>query len=812
MVDIRQVSRLDIGVSSRVDFLLVALADHRTQTIENVTAVARGETTRGVLRLTDYHIVFTAPPVIDQSTGKERPRESWIAYPMIASCEFRPTPMATGRDSSLRLRGRDFYFVMLHLTDNKAAQDAFNFIRARACRLGNIDKLHAFNYHAPKPERAIKGWTLYDAKAEFRRQGISDKLHDRGWRITTMNKDYSFSPTYPSLLVVPTKISDHTLRYASNHRTRARIPTLTYLHPVNNCSITRSSQPRVGITGNRSPQDEALVAACFSNPYFQEAAPSLSPETSPSSTQQDLPGKSDHDSSDPDRTEPELLSPGDAFFDDKGKRIIFGAQQHNLIIDARPAINSMAMQVVGKGSENMEYYKFATKAYLNIQNIHVMRNSLNKVISALKDGDISNGPPSQEQLAKSDWLKHITGVLDGSALIARQVGIQHSHVLIHCSDGWDRTSQLSALSQLMLDPYYRTLDGFIVLIEKDWLSFGHMFHQRSGFLSYEKWFVTQNDAMAGSRIEPGENDGRGEVVEKAMENAKRFFKQALSSDKERDDSDPDNIASAATGPLEQESSPVIEDQATREKEISPVFHQFLDAVYQLHRQHPTRFEFNERFIRRLLYHLYSCQYGTFLLNNEKQRKDAGLQERTSSVWDYFLSRREMFTNPDYDPEVNDHIRGKERLIFPCLDEVRWWYQLFNRTDKEMNGALDAAAAAADRVAKAVQSATATPHSDGSAPDSTAGSPNQSASPQPGIAPSKTFGETVLAGVEVPRVPEHHDSGVDSGGAIGNLTRGVSGVGLGGLGVFGNEVSPDTSTVSIVEQEMTPMGVDQNVAQ
>lgn len=277
MVDIRQVSRLDIGASSRVDFLLLALADHRTQTIENVTAVARGETTRGVLRLTDYHIVFTAPPVIDQSTGKERPRESWIAYPMIASCEFRPTPMATGRDSSLRLRGRDFYFVMLHLTDNKAAQDAFNFIRARACRLGNIDKLHAFNYHAPKPERAIKGWTLYDAKAEFRRQGISDKLHDRGWRITTMNKDYSFSPTYPSLLVVPTKISDHTLRYASNHRTRARIPTLTYLHPVNNCSITRSSQPRVGITGNRSPQDEALVAACFSNPYFQEAAPSLSP-------------------------------------------------------------------------------------------------------------------------------------------------------------------------------------------------------------------------------------------------------------------------------------------------------------------------------------------------------------------------------------------------------------------------------------------------------------------------------------------------------------------------------------------------------
>ena len=437
-------------------------------------------------------------------------------------------------------------------------------------------------------------------------------------------------------MVVPTKISDNTLQYAANYRSKARIPALTYLHRTNfvsshafplpcplsyrrtatQGSITRSSQPMVGLTNNRSIQDEKLIEAVFQTHH--------SPESRVTSN-------------------------------------VYGSTCTNLIIDARPTANAVANTAKGAGTENMDYYKDARKAYLGIDNIHTMRESLGKVVEAIREsrlpddsglGDSTTMTVDRDALRRSGWLKHLTAVVEGTVLIVKNVHINSSHVLIHCSDGWDRTSQLSAMAQLCLDPYYRTMKGFQVLIEKDWLSFGHKFLDRCGHLSSEKFFLS-----------PAETSGGG-----GAEAAQAFFA---------------SVQNKFTSP-------------GHLKETSPVFHQFLECVRQVQRQFPERFEFNERFLHQLHYHLYSCQFGTFLWNCEKERRvdEAGGPppfESTVSIWDWLDTpeETEKNRNPDYDPSLDalDRKDGKPDMgvLIPDPKDIRFWHNLYGRTDEEMNG-------------------------------------------------------------------------------------------------------------------------------
>lgn len=129
----------------------------------------------------------------------------------------------------------------------------------------------------------------------------------------------------------------------------------------------------------------------------------------------------------------------------------------------------------GKGFESDKNYDNCTISFMNIPNIHVIRKSL----EALKDACVEEN--WLRALDTSGWLEHIFKVLKASLRIVHSIHYETLSVLVHCSDGWDRTAQLTSLSMLMMDPYYRSLKGFMVLIEKEWVSFGHKFCDRSAW-------------------------------------------------------------------------------------------------------------------------------------------------------------------------------------------------------------------------------------------------------------------------------------------------------------------------------------------
>lgn len=68
-----------------------------------------------------------------------------------------------------------------------------------------------------------------------------------------------------------------------------------------------------------------------------------------------------------------------------------------------------------------------------------------------------------KSILDSKWYENILHVLKSASKIANQILMENS-VLIRCHNGYDRSACISALVQIILEPYYRTIEGFAVLV------------------------------------------------------------------------------------------------------------------------------------------------------------------------------------------------------------------------------------------------------------------------------------------------------------------------------------------------------------
>lgn len=237
--------------------------------------------------------------------------------------------------------------------------------------------------------------------------------------------------------------------------------------------------------------------------------------------------------------------------------------------------------------EKESHYPYAKVEFLKISNIHAVRDSFNEMSEA------GSATKYYAAVEKSSWLDHISSVLSGVCRVIESLSMGTS-VLVHCSDGWDRTSQLISLAQICLDQRYRTIEGLCTLIEKDWVQFGHRFETRCGHGVLQKH--TQQ---------------------------------------------------------------------------SPIFIQFLDCILQIVRQFPTHFEFSERLLHDLTELVYNGRFGTFFLDTDLERSQAGVKKHTPSVWSYILKDITHYTSPYYR-------LGQDDIIIPVASVRRLciWQEYF----------------------------------------------------------------------------------------------------------------------------------------
>ncbi len=273
---------------------------------------------------------------------------------------------------------------------------------------------------------AVVALSVDEALAEARRL-FPRCAHCSGWRVTRVNERGAVCPSYPDRLVVPAAIADVDVALAATHRSSQRFVVLGYRHAASGGAIVRASQPRSGLGGHRQRADELLV---------QAARRACSRADEP------------HDG-------PPLL-----------------------IVDARPVANAMANMALGGGYESTLHYVHAELSFRGIANIHVVKSNLTRLTAACVDADALPDCARVAQVA-GPWLEQLRRVLDAAQHCAQHVS-GGGAVLLHCSDGWDRTPQVLILARLLLDSGARTARGLCALLRTQWLALGHKSAERLG--------------------------------------------------------------------------------------------------------------------------------------------------------------------------------------------------------------------------------------------------------------------------------------------------------------------------------------------
>ncbi|ELP84271.1 myotubularin, putative, partial [Entamoeba invadens IP1] len=293
------------------------------------------------------------------------------------------------------------------------------------------------------------------------------------------------------------------------------------------------------------------------------------------------------------------------------------------VYDARPKLNTKATRIQGGGMESSSAYPFCSFVNLAMDSIKDVKNSFMKLLKTVVF-DTRESYEFKLSIENSKWLQSIDALIGYAKDIATKL-YSGCSILIHCRNGWDTTCQLVSLVLIMVDPYYRTIEGFLVLIQREWVAMGHRFTLRTG--CGVKWDID---------ILP-------------------------------------LISSYYPAPIKKYNSSIIRANIDNSSDTatSPIFFQFIEAVHHIKKAHPNEFQFKDNLLVFIADSLYSGRFSTFY---EGTIKDFNYSN-TPSMFDYIMENVLTFNNQEF--------IGNSVTLFPVIDmsQSTLWDEYFFREEK-----------------------------------------------------------------------------------------------------------------------------------
>uniref|UniRef100_A0A7N8XP29 SET binding factor 1 n=1 Tax=Mastacembelus armatus TaxID=205130 RepID=A0A7N8XP29_9TELE len=343
------------------------------------------------------------------------------------------------------------------------------------------------------------------------------------FRISTLNRMYTICRSYPGLLIVPQSIPDATIQRICRGYRQNRFPVVCWRNSRTKAVLLRSAGLHAkGVVGFfKSPNAPAAVpsqadSSSLEQEKYLQAIISSMPSYCESSGRNTLSGfTSTHMNTSGgwiNTLTPRVTVSGaslltllwlsdsniikyiqckwgsirgtgrlSAYNPDVGTRLAGkespqpnGGPSEALFLRQQKAY----LYIIGdKGQLKQDSFQQWEVVPIEVCDVRQVKNSFKKLMKACVPSSLTSDPNMSflRCLEESEWMLH--RVLQVSVLVVELLDTGSS-VMVSLEDGWDVTTQVVSLVQLLSDPYYRTFDGFRLLVEKEWLSFGHRFSHR----------------------------------------------------------------------------------------------------------------------------------------------------------------------------------------------------------------------------------------------------------------------------------------------------------------------------------------------